>query len=94
MIDKEMQSCVEITAQTNSQFLSSFEKWIEASLTCNEHGETPKQRIERILASYFNAIKGNTEYHTLMAKLEDEGGDKDSAELHRAVAHVYSALIK
>jgi hypothetical protein len=93
MVDKETQSCMEITARANALFLSSFEKWVEASITCNEHGGTPKERIERIQTSYTNAIKSNVEYHTLMGRTEEDNGDKDSAALHRAMAQAYAAML-
>ena len=75
-------------------FLKSFENWVSASIKCSEHGISPEQRVKRIRSSYVSANKGNVEYHTDMAKAEEEkGGDKDSAALHRAMADAYRALV-
>jgi hypothetical protein len=81
-------------AEANALFLKNFENWVTASIKCSEHGNSPEQRVKNIRSSYVSAIKGNIEYHTLIAKAEEvKGGDKDNAALHRAMADAYHALV-
>jgi hypothetical protein len=87
------ETCIEVTATANSLYLRSFEDWISASIKCKEKGLTEQRRIAQIKESFERGIKSNIEYHDMMAKTENESGNKDSAALHTAMSKAYSAFI-
>jgi hypothetical protein len=88
---KEAGACIEVTAAANALFLHSFEQWIAASLACSEKGKTVEERAAKIKESYEKAINANIQYHKEMAALSK---DRDSRDLHDAIAKAYSALIQ
>lgn len=87
------EKCFEVTAAANALYMRSFEDWVSASIECEEKGLTEQDRISKIKESYERGIKSNIAYHELMAKTENEMGQKDSAALHSAMAKAYSAFI-
>lgn len=73
-------------------FFNNLEQWIDATIAQDEMSEN--ELIVRIKESYRRSLQANITHHSELAKVLEDGGEKQSAKRHALLANVYKALIE
>jgi hypothetical protein len=80
----------QLSAETNSAFVSALERWLMAVIQAN-YAKSDEEIVQRTVVSCNTTLAANISYHELVAKLYD-GQEPVIMRQHRLLAHIYRAL--